>query len=51
MLQELFQSFDSSTILITVAGMILGLIIQLGIWYLFITMGNQQMVKALEAKK
>ena len=51
MLQELFQSFDSSTILITVAGMILGLIIQLGLWYLFITMGNKQMVKALEAKK
>ena len=49
-LKTMFQGADIRQIIVLGGAMIFGLLIQFGIWYLFITLGNKQMVKALEMR-
>ncbi len=48
MLQNIFYEAHIRTLLLTGSIIILGLLVQFGLWYLFITLGNKQMVKVLE---
>jgi hypothetical protein len=53
-LSQIFSSLftqDLRTAFLSGGLMIFGLLIQFGLWYLFITLGNKQMVKAIEMKK
>lgn len=48
LLNSIFKGPDTKTYVFTIAFMIGILLIQFAVWYLFITMGNKQMVKHLQ---
>ncbi len=51
LMQSIFQTDNMRTSLLTITFIVGGLLLQWAAWYLFITLGNKQMIKSLEQKK